>query len=114
LFSPGPTAFAAANLSVTAGLSFQVRGDGGTYQVLLFTKAGGFMPAVQTFESTNQWKQFAFAFADFSTDARDVTGIAFTGSTPGRFQFQLDEVKLTAPKEPSAAHRDSIGQKEKE
>jgi imidazolonepropionase-like amidohydrolase len=95
IFAPGPRPFAAANLRSKRALAFQARGDGGNYSVLVFTGAGGFMPSVQTFVAPKRWERHRLAFAEFGTDGRDISGIAFVATTPGAFRLEIDEVELT-------------------
>src|SRR5262249_13851371 len=49
MFTPGDKLWAPADLSAGTELVFSSRGDGQTYQVLLFTKRRGQIPARQTF-----------------------------------------------------------------
>jgi hypothetical protein len=96
MFSPGAQMFAAADLSSKTNLTFWAKGDGKTYRVMLFTESGGRIPAVQTFESGKEWKQFTISLSSFnSTDGHDVTAILFVGGPQaGDFEFDLDEIAL--------------------
>lgn len=96
MFSPGPTPFAAANLSSKKSIHFWARGDARTYRVMVFTQAGGYMPSQQTFVAGPDWKEFSFPFSAFSgTDGRDITAVIFAAGTPaGSFQFFIDDVRL--------------------
>jgi imidazolonepropionase-like amidohydrolase len=94
MFSPGTQAFAPANLSQKHALVFEAKGDGATYSLLVFTQSSGLMPAVQTFAAESEWKRYQFTLADFNTQGKDITGIAFVATVPGSFNFQIDQVEF--------------------
>lgn len=96
MWSPGSQPFAAMNLSSKKAISFFAKGDGQTYRVLVFTAAGGYMPAQQTFTAGPDWKRTTFPFSAFNgTDGHDITAILFVGGpAPGKFDFQIDDVSL--------------------
>ena len=96
IFWPGEKPMAAANLASRKGVSFSARGDGKTYEILVFTEAAGRIPARRPFVAGKAWKTYDFPFSAFEgADGHDVTGIAFVaGPAPGKFRFQLDDVKL--------------------
>src|SRR5207247_407229 len=60
MFSPGDGPTAPANLSSKKALSFFAKGDGRTYQVLLFSESHGYVPARRAFLSGPEWKEFTF------------------------------------------------------
>jgi hypothetical protein len=95
-FSPGPSVSTEANLSSKKALRFFTKGDGRVYVVLLFTKAGGFLPAQKKFASGASWSEVVIPFAELGgTDGRDVTAIVFDAdSTPGAYSFLIDDVRL--------------------
>jgi imidazolonepropionase-like amidohydrolase len=97
MFSPGATPGQAANLSNKTGLSFWTKGDGRTYNIMLF--AGSFMviPAMKTFVAGSEWQEVSLTFSEFdSLDSREIVGVAFTAGPPsGAFRFQIDDVRLT-------------------
>ncbi len=97
LYSPGAQPMAPANLSKVAAVSFWAKGDGGTYQLLLFASRLGFRPAVSSFVAGPEWKQITVPLASFEGvgDGSDVTGI-FWGGGPalGDFRFAIDDVRL--------------------
>src|SRR5262245_38355649 len=94
IFYPGPRPMAPANLSSRKGIRFWTRGDGRTYQVMVYTKSGGFRPVSQEFSATEDWKQITIPFASFGgSDGHDIMGIAFAaGSGMTKFSFQIDEI----------------------
>jgi imidazolonepropionase-like amidohydrolase len=96
MFSPGATPMAPANLSSKKAIQFWTKGDGQTYQVMLFATRLGFRPATQTFVAGPEWKQFTLTFAGFGgLDGSDIMGIAWTaGPKTGPFAFELDNVRL--------------------
>ena len=95
-FSPGPAAFAPANLSSKKSIHFWARGDGRNYRVMVFSASGGRIPAMQNFSVTADWKEYAMPFSDFGgTDGHDLMAILFTSSTDeGAFSFDIDDVRL--------------------
>jgi len=96
MFSPGAQPFAPVNLSTKKNISFWAKGDGKTCRILLFTESGGRMPSQQTFDAGPEWKRVSFPFTAFSgTDGHDVSAILFVGGpAAGKFDFQIDEIKL--------------------
>jgi imidazolonepropionase-like amidohydrolase len=94
MFFPGATPMAPANLSGKKALSFRARGNGGTYVVMLFCKSNGYMPKVQTFVVTPEWKNVTMAFEAFETDGHDIMGIFFGSSVAGRCDLSIDDVRL--------------------
>jgi len=96
MFSPGKQAFVPIDLSSRKSISFFTRGDGQTYRVLIFTAAGGRIPAQQTFTAGSDWKKVTIPFTAFNgTDGHDISAILFVGGpTAGKFNFQVDEIKL--------------------
>ena len=96
VFSPGPRREAPANLAAKKSLSFWVKGDGRTYQLMVFARGGGGNPATQTFMATAGWQRVTFPFSRLSNpDGYDITAIQFVaGPEAGQFRFQLDDIKL--------------------
>jgi len=96
MFSPGPQAFGAMDLSSRKSISFFAKGDGQTYRVLVFTTSGGRIPAQQSFTAGADWKKTTIPFASFNgTDGHDIMAILFVGGpAAGKFDFEIDDVKL--------------------
>jgi imidazolonepropionase-like amidohydrolase len=95
MFSPGATPMAPANLSSHKAIRFWVKGDGRTYQLMLFSKRLGYRPAVQTFVAGPDWKPVTLSFAAFGVaDPNDIMGILWSASQPGAFTFDLDNIRL--------------------
>ncbi|HEY1220356.1 MAG: CIA30 family protein [Bryobacteraceae bacterium] len=96
LFSPGPAIMAPANLSARKAIQFWAKGDGRTYQVMLFSRRLGYRPATQNFVAGPEWKQFTMPFASFgSIDGSDIIGIAWAaGPQTGAFTLGLDNIRL--------------------
>jgi imidazolonepropionase-like amidohydrolase len=96
LWAPGPQPFVPVNLSAKKSISFFAKGDGQTYRVLVFTTSGGRIPAQQTFTAGSEWKQASIPFSAFDgTDGHDISAILFVGGpAAGKFDFQVDEIKL--------------------
>lgn len=92
MFFPGATFMAPANLAGKKAIRFEVKGDGKTYGVLVFTLAGGRLPATQTFTAGPKWQELSFPLEAFKTDGHDLVGIALVAlSPPGPFSFSIDD-----------------------
>ena len=96
IFSPGARPMAVADLSTKREIIFSTRGDGATYQLMVFAEGKKFAPISQPFVAGKDWKEYRFPFSAFDgLDGHDVAGIAFVGGPkPGKVQFQLDDVRL--------------------
>lgn len=96
MLSPGSHPFSPANLSAKKRLSFRVKGDGKTYQLMVFTHGGANSPAIQPFATSQEWQSVTFAFSNLGgSDGYDISAIMFVaGPEAGKFNFQLDDVKL--------------------
>jgi len=96
MWSPGAQPFVPVNLSSKKGITFFAKGDGQTYRVLFFTASGGRIPAQQTFTASSEWKKVSIPFSAFNgTDGHDISAILFVGGpAAGKFDFQVDEIKL--------------------
>ncbi|HEX9986021.1 MAG TPA: CIA30 family protein [Thermoanaerobaculia bacterium] len=95
MWSPTSTPMQPANLSSKTELHFYAKGDGRTYRVMLFTRAGGMMPLSRTFVAGPQWTEVTMPWKAFGTDGKDIMTIIFAGGPqPGAFALQVDEVEL--------------------
>lgn len=96
MFYPGLSAMAAANLSSKKEISFWAKGDGRTYNVMLFAPSRNFIPLTRTFVAGAEWKEFKFTFAQFNDyDARDLAGLFIGAGLPaGKFAAQIDDVRF--------------------
>ncbi len=98
MFYPGAQPFAPMDASTTPAIRFWAKGDGAPARVMIFTEAGGRMPASQNFTPTPEWKQYTLPLSDFKADGKGLQAILFSGSTtPGPFAFQVDDVQLVKP-----------------
>jgi hypothetical protein len=90
-----------ADLSASKAIAFWAKGDGQTYRLMVYTQARGYIPGTQPFTAGPEWRLYTFLLADFGgTDGHDVTAIVFSaGPQPAKFDFQIDEVRLTAAPE---------------
>ena len=95
-FYPGAKLMQPANLSSAKSIRFWAKGDGKTYRVMVYTRAGGYVPGMQTFAAGPEWAEYAFPLPAFNgTDGRDITSITFAaGPQPQKFSFQIDDVRL--------------------
>jgi hypothetical protein len=92
-FWPGRDVMRTADLAAITRLSFWAKGDGGTYSVNLTSSS--FRSGTVTFVAGPEWREYAFDLSAFGVDTRRVLWVNFaTGPKPGRFAFQIDEVRL--------------------
>ena len=97
IYFPAETPMGAVNFSSKTTLAFQVRGDGGTYSVMLFSGAGQpGMPARVSFDTSSEWRRVVIPLDEFEgADPAHLRGLAFTaGPAPGKFAFAIDEVAV--------------------
>jgi len=95
MFYPGKGDMAPADLSAFHHIAFSARGDGGTYEVLLFSQSKGDLPAFQLFGAGPTWKQYRFAIADFDgVNSGDIKGLLFASNRPGTFALEIDNVRF--------------------
>lgn len=94
--SPGDAPFAVVDLSARKGLRFWARGDGRSYQVMVFSQGHGRVALSQSFTAGPAWKELAFPWSSFSGyDGHDVQAVVFAAiPPPGPFAFQLAGVRL--------------------
>lgn len=78
------------DISGSPQVSFWARGDGKTYQLMLFKGDGTF--STKFFPTTSDWMQVAIPFSELASDGRDVSEILFASSTLGAFHFELSDV----------------------
>jgi imidazolonepropionase-like amidohydrolase len=95
-FFPGSPPMSPANLSSKKEISFWAKGDGKTYRIMIYTKAGGYMPATREFVAGPEWKQFKLRLSEFGgMEGFDVTSVMFAGGpATGKFSFQIDDVQF--------------------
>lgn len=95
MFHPGVAVMAPADLSLAKTLSFQARGDGGQYRVMLLRTGGG-IPATLLFTAPPEWARVTLSLSDFrGADLTAVAGIVFSaGPSPGKFSFAIDDVTI--------------------
>jgi hypothetical protein len=96
IFYPGSQPMAPADLSDKKKVRFWAKGDGRTYNIMLFAASRSFAPAIQTFVAGPEWKEYTFAFANFENlDGHDLMGVFVGAGLPvGKFSFRLDTVRL--------------------
>lgn len=93
---PAGSFMAPANLSKWTKFTFQARADAADARcsILLFTKSGGFRPAMHFFKIGKDWTSVEVPFAKFNgSDGADVTGI-YIGGAAGEYTLWLDDVRM--------------------
>jgi hypothetical protein len=95
-FSPGPFPMAPANLSSKKAIAFRAKGDGKTYQVMIFSSASGGAPARRSFQAGATWEEHRFQLADFDgADGSGLMGVFFGGGDePRPFELLIDDVRF--------------------
>lgn len=95
-YSPGPVPMAAVDLSQKKGVHFWAKGDGRTYQVMLFAKSRGQMPQLAAFTAGPAWEEHDLPWKSFAGyDGHDLELVVFAAMQPqGAFAFRLAGVRL--------------------
>jgi hypothetical protein len=94
MFFPGAQPMAPANLTDTRRIVFAVRGDPGTYVVMVFSQSRGWEPGLVPFNAAQDWSTVEIATSDFAVPLYDVTGIFIGKGDDGRFELFIDDVRL--------------------
>lgn len=97
IYFPSSAPMQPIDLSSRRELGFHARGDGRTYNVMLFSGPSmSGMPSIQTFVAGPEWQEVTLQLAAFpGADLTLVRGIAFTAGQPaGEFRFLIDEVEI--------------------
>jgi hypothetical protein len=94
-FWPAPEVLWPANLSGVTQLSFWAKGDDRTYFVEILARGSPGSTRV-TFVAGRDWREHTFALSGVGgIDTRRILGMNIAaGPEPGRFSFQIDEVRL--------------------
>lgn len=97
MYMAGDAAMQATDLGAYEGVAFWVRAEKPvSLNLLMFTKSGGFQPAIKPLQVTAEWKKVSVKFSELNgSDGSDVVGIWFGSNLEGKFQFTLDNVELT-------------------
>ncbi|HUS27319.1 MAG TPA: CIA30 family protein [Kofleriaceae bacterium] len=95
MFSPGASPMMPVDLSAHHFVRFAARGDGGSYNVLLFSQTKGDLPAFRPFVAGTTWTQYRFPLAEFDgVNPADIKGLLFASSRQGPFALQIDEIEF--------------------
>lgn len=95
MFSPGRRPMSPVDLSKFDGISFQAKGEGATYQFMMFASRLGQMPALKPFTAGPEWTRQTVLFKDLNLDGSDTIGFFFGGGPAlGAFRLQIDDVRL--------------------
>ena len=97
MFMPGVQPFVPSDLSARPVLSFQVRGQPGTYRVQLFCQNTGQVPPEQAFEVSEDWSEVSMDLSQVGgCDTTGLMAVIFSAQEPGAYTFQLDDVRFSA------------------
>ncbi len=95
MWMPGARAFEPVDLSKKKGFTFQARGEGKAYTVMLFTAKGGMRPTFASFTPGKSFAPVSFTWSQLNSDGADVTAIFIGQSTlPGEFRLVIDDFEL--------------------
>jgi hypothetical protein len=97
MFHPGAQPMQAVDASARTALVFQARGDGRTYQAMLFSGAATHaMPAMQGFTAGPEWTEVRIPLSAFAgADPSMLRAVAITAGLPeGAFELHIDQVEL--------------------
>ena len=97
MFHPGVQPMQPADASTRSELVFHARGDGRTYQAMLFSGASPrAMPAMQSFTAGPEWTEVRIPLAAFAgADPSTLRAVAITAGLPeGGFELFIDQVEL--------------------
>jgi ABC-2 type transport system permease protein len=93
-FPTGEIMKASLDISAKKALSFQVRGDGKQYTLMIFT-AGSYIPIMQPFSTGTDWQEVKLELArHVGADFKHVRGFGIVSMAMGPFQFQIDDLRL--------------------
>jgi imidazolonepropionase-like amidohydrolase len=95
MFFPGSAPMAPVNLSGKKAITFWTKGDGKQYNLMLFAKSKGYIPATRSFTAGTEWKKITLSFSAFDTDGSDLEALLFSGSSPNEhFNLLIDNVRF--------------------
>lgn len=94
-FLPGERPMQAVDLSAATLVRFKVRGDGGTYRLMMMSQ-GVAIPAYASFTAGPEWAEVSIPFSALrSIDPAQATMIGFTaGPQAGAYRFEIADVRL--------------------
>jgi imidazolonepropionase-like amidohydrolase len=97
MFFPASQPMQPVDLSSRGELVFQARGDGRSYNVMLFSgpSVQG-MPSTQSFVAGSEWREVRLPLSAFpGADTALLRGIVFAAGQPqGTFEFMIDDIEL--------------------
>lgn len=93
---PGSAPMQPADLSGHKTLTFEARGQPGSYSVMLMAGSAHSVPLYASFTLTKDWKSYSIPLVTSfpGADLKHVYFIAFSAEDFGTFQFDLDNVVL--------------------
>ena len=97
MFHPGAQPMQPVDASARSELVFQARGDGRSYQVMLFSGPSmQAMPSMQSFTAGPEWQEVRVPLSAFAgADPATLRAVAITAGLPeGAFELFIDQVEL--------------------
>jgi len=96
-FAPGLQPFAPADLSSARAISFQVKGVGSGFALIVFHEKGGQQPLFKPFDVGSEWGEVQIDFADVDGfEPSGTTLFVIAAVEPGAHQWSLANIKLVA------------------
>jgi hypothetical protein len=93
-FPTGEIMKAALDISAKKALSFQARGDGKQYMLMIFT-AGSYIPIMAPFGTGPEWQEVKVDLSRYvGADFKHVRGFGLVSMATGAFHFQIDDLRL--------------------
>lgn len=94
LFAKGEVFKSTIDISAKKALSFQVRGDGKTYTLMIFT-AASYIPLMRAVETGSDWAEVKMDLTQYvGADFKHVKGFGLVSMEMGPFQYQIDDLRL--------------------
>lgn len=84
------------DVSTYTKLTFEVRGDAGTFRVLSFDSTTSGIPPSQNFVIDSEWRTVSLPLSEFAgLNIKALSGFAFVGGPAvGNFEFYLDNIRI--------------------
>ncbi|HUQ08864.1 MAG TPA: ABC transporter permease [Steroidobacteraceae bacterium] len=93
-FAKGQVMKSTIDISAKKTLSFQVRGDGKDYTLMIFT-AASYIPLMQAVSTGPEWREVKLDLSKYvGADFKHVKGFGIVAMAMGPFRFQVDDLRL--------------------
>lgn len=87
--------FGPVDLSAAKMIKFWARGEGPSFGIMGFSKAGGQIPAMAPFKVEAEWSEVTVPFSALANfDAKGASMLAITALHPGPYRLEIADVRL--------------------